>query len=99
MALGYRYTLETQENGWTLVRFPGIPEDLTEGASEAEAGANALDCVIAALEGYMRAGPPLPRSGAGQPRTLRPAIVGGGAVPSVLKLSEGDPQTFTVEAW
>ena len=46
MAFGYRYTLETQENGWTLVRFPGIPEALTEGASEAEARANALDCVV-----------------------------------------------------
>jgi antitoxin HicB len=57
--------LETQENGWTLVRFPGIPEALTEGASEAEARANALDCVIAALEGYMKAGKPLPRSGTG----------------------------------
>ena len=43
MAFGYRYTLETQENGWTLVRFPGIPEALTEGASAAEARANALE--------------------------------------------------------
>ncbi len=25
MAFGYRYTLERQENGWWLVRFPGIP--------------------------------------------------------------------------
>src|SRR6185312_5065825 len=31
MAFGYRYTLERQENGWFLVRFPGIPEALTEG--------------------------------------------------------------------
>ncbi len=65
MAFGYRYALENQDNGWTLVRFPGIPEALTEGESEAEARANALDCVVAALEGYMKAGRPLPRSGAG----------------------------------
>jgi antitoxin HicB len=65
MAFGYRYALETQENGWTLVRFPGIPEALTEGESEEEARANALDCVLAALEGYTKAGRPLPRSGAG----------------------------------
>ena len=25
MAFGYRYTLERQENGWWMVRFPGIP--------------------------------------------------------------------------
>jgi hypothetical protein len=31
------------------VRFPGIPEALTEGRSEAEARAAAVDCVIAAL--------------------------------------------------
>src|ERR1700683_4017886 len=78
MAFGYRYTPETQENGWTLVRFPGTPEALTEGASEAEARANALDCVIAALEGYMKAGRPLPRSGAGHSgadRAVLPSLV------------------------
>jgi hypothetical protein len=30
MAFGYRYILERQENGWWLVRFPGIPEALTK---------------------------------------------------------------------
>ncbi len=49
MAFGYRYTLERQENGWWLVRFPAIPEALTEGETEEEARANALDCVITAL--------------------------------------------------
>ena len=37
MAFGYRYRLERQENGWWLVRFPGIPEALTEGETQAEA--------------------------------------------------------------
>jgi predicted RNase H-like HicB family nuclease len=37
MAFGYRYILERQENGWWLVRFPGIPEALTEGKTEEEA--------------------------------------------------------------
>jgi antitoxin HicB len=59
----YRYTLERQENGWWLVRFLGIPEALTEGETEEEARANARDCLIAALEGYMKAGKPLPREG------------------------------------
>lgn len=31
MAFGYRYKLERQRNGWWLVRFPGVPEALTEG--------------------------------------------------------------------
>jgi len=61
MAFGYRYTLERQENGWWLVRFPRVPEALTEGETQDEARANAVDCVIAALEGYMKAGKPLPR--------------------------------------
>ena len=60
MAFEYRYKLERQENGWWLVRFPGIPEALTEGETEEEARANAVDCIIAALEGYTKAGRPLP---------------------------------------
>jgi predicted RNase H-like HicB family nuclease len=44
--------LERQDNGWWRVRFPGIPEALTEGKTKEEARANARDCVITALEGY-----------------------------------------------
>jgi len=65
MAFGYRYTLERQHNGWWLVRFPEIPEALTEGETEQEARANARDCVVAALEGYTKAGRPLPGKGTG----------------------------------
>ncbi len=78
MALGYRYTLERQENGWWLVRFPGIPEALTEGRTPEEARANTVDCVIAALEGYMKEGRPLPREGAthtGRDRAVLPSLV------------------------
>lgn len=78
MAFGYRYTLERQDNGWWLVRFPGVPEALTEGETEAEARANAGDCIIAALEGYMKAGRPLPRGGArhsGPNRAVLPSLV------------------------
>jgi antitoxin HicB len=78
MAFGYRYVLERQENGWWLVRFPGIPEALTEGDTEEEARANALDCLTAALEGYVKAGRPLPREGAGQAgrdRAVLPSLV------------------------
>jgi antitoxin HicB len=70
--------LKRQDNGWWLVRFPGIPEALTEGETKEEARANALDCVITALEGYMKAGKPLPRAGAvhsGPDRTALPSLV------------------------
>lgn len=78
MGFGYRYTLEPQQNGWWLVRFPAIPEALTEGETQDEARANAVDCVITALEGYMKAGKPLPREGAGhagQDRAVLPSLV------------------------
>jgi antitoxin HicB len=61
MAVTYRYTLERQANGWWLVRFPDISEALTEGETKHEARANALDCLIAALEGYMKDGSKIPR--------------------------------------
>ena len=78
MAFGYRYRLERQTNGWWLVRFPGIPEALTEGATQDEARHNAVDCVVAALEGYMKVGRPLPRQGAGHTgpdRAVLPSLV------------------------
>ena len=78
MAFGYRYTLERQENGWWLVRFPGIREALTEGETQEEARANAVDCAVAALEGYMKAGKPLPRQSAahsGRDRAVLPSLV------------------------
>ncbi len=60
-AFGYRYTLERQDNGWWLVRFPDVPEALTEGETRDEARANARDCLVAALEGYMKAARLIPR--------------------------------------
>ncbi len=78
MAFGYRYTMERQKNGWWLIRFPGIPEALTEGETEGEARSAALDCVLAALEGYMKAGRPLPRLGTthgGINRAIFPSLV------------------------
>ena len=74
MAFGYHYTLEPQENGWYLVRFPGVPEALTEGESEDYARGAALDCIITALEGYMKAGKPLPRDDTGKSGLDRVAL-------------------------
>jgi antitoxin HicB len=78
VAVGYRYILEPQENGWWLVRFPEIPEALTEGETEEEARTNAIDCVIAALEGYMKAGAEIPRPSPSDPglnRAVLPSLV------------------------
>ncbi|HYB11085.1 MAG TPA: type II toxin-antitoxin system HicB family antitoxin [Alphaproteobacteria bacterium] len=75
MAFGYRYTLERQANHWWLVRFPRIPEALTEGETEEEARTSAVDCVIAALEGYMKAGRPLPKGDTGRDRAVLPSLV------------------------
>jgi antitoxin HicB len=78
MAVGYGYTLERQENGWWFVRFPEIPEALTEGETEQEARTNAIDCVITALEGYMKAGRSIPRPsapGPGRDRAVLPSLV------------------------
>ena len=43
-----------------LVSFPDIPEALTEGATEAEALAEARDCLVAALGGYVQEGRAIP---------------------------------------
>ncbi|MFZ1108510.1 MAG: type II toxin-antitoxin system HicB family antitoxin [Rhodomicrobium sp.] len=75
MAFGYRYTLERQENGWQLVRFPKVPEALTEGETEVEALSNAADALITALEGYIKAGRAIPLGDHGEQRTVLPSLV------------------------
>jgi antitoxin HicB len=93
MAFGYRFKLERQRNGWWLVRFPGIPEALTEGETESEARRNAVDCVIAALEGYMKAGRPLPRQGAGHSGHARAVL------PSLVTAKLGVYETLRTSGW
>jgi antitoxin HicB len=78
MAVSYRYSRERQDNGWWLVRFADVPEALTEGETEAEAHAAAVDCLVAALEGYVKAGRPVPRPAAasdGEQRAVLPSLV------------------------
>ncbi|HYU11648.1 MAG TPA: type II toxin-antitoxin system HicB family antitoxin [Stellaceae bacterium] len=71
MAFGFRYTLEPEENGWWLVRFPDVPEALTEGETREEAHGYAADCLLAALEGYVKAGRPIPRPSSASRRNHR----------------------------
>ncbi|MEI9990526.1 MAG: type II toxin-antitoxin system HicB family antitoxin [Rhizomicrobium sp.] len=75
VAFGYPYKLERQSNGWWLVRFPDVPEALTEGETKEEAFENAQDCLIAALEGYVKAGRTIPRPPSGGSRISLPSLV------------------------
>ena len=72
--LAYPVNLERQKDGSILVSFPDIPEALTEGATDEEALAEAEDCLIAALGGYIQARRPIPRASAG-PDSPIPVII------------------------
>ena len=76
MQLAYPVRLERDDQGAVLVSFPDIPEALTEGATEGEALAEAQDCLIAALGGYMddRRDIPRPSPGRGRPLVALPAL-------------------------
>jgi antitoxin HicB len=47
----YPYTVEQSEDGAWQVRFPDVPEALTEGATEAEAHELAADALVSAIGG------------------------------------------------
>ncbi len=73
--LTWPVALERQEDGGFLVSFPDIPEALTEGATEAEALAQAGDCLIAALGGYIGARRAIPQPSPAQGRRRVPVPV------------------------
>jgi antitoxin HicB len=56
----YPCTLTTDEDGRFLVRFPQFPEALTDGASEAEALAEAVDCLREVLSQRLKQGEDIP---------------------------------------
>lgn len=56
----YPCTLRKDSEGRFVVRFPNVPEALTDGATKEEALAEAVDCLRAALVGYMLEDRPLP---------------------------------------
>jgi antitoxin HicB len=59
------------------VSFPDVPEALTWGDDEAEASELAEDCLVTALNCYVRAGRPLPKPGParGRPMIAVPPLV------------------------
>ena len=61
MRLAYPVRLEAEDGGPVLASFPDIPEALTEGATEREALAEAEDCLVAALGGYVEGCRDIPR--------------------------------------
>ena len=107
MRFAYPITLAGQRDGAMLVSFPDVPEALTEGADEAEALAEAEDCLISALGGYMSRGwaIPQPSCAEGRPTVQLPQRVGGklalymamqknGVVPEALAQRLGKPQAW-----
>ena len=57
---GYPITIEPDDNGTLLVSFVDIPEAHTFADDEDEITARATDCVLTALEGYMKDRRPIP---------------------------------------
>jgi antitoxin HicB len=62
--LAFTYTAHLEDGGvdGLLVRFPDIPEALTQGGSLEEATSQAEDALAVALEGYLERGRPFPKS-------------------------------------
>jgi antitoxin HicB len=79
MRADFPVVLDPQPEGGLLVSFPDVPEALTEAATRAEALEEAIDCLIAALGGYMGQGRDLPvpsqPSGRAQHRVILPPLV------------------------
>jgi antitoxin HicB len=57
---GFPARLEPDEGGRLVVHFPDLPEALTDGAHEAEALAEAADCLSEALAGRINRGEDIP---------------------------------------
>jgi antitoxin HicB len=72
----YPYTVFRSEDGAWQVRFPEVPEALTEGETEAEAHALANDALLAALGGLakLRRDIPEPSAPGGRPVVVVPML-------------------------
>jgi len=78
MEHAFPYRFEPQESGGVLVQFIDVPEAHSFAPTEAEAGGdNALDCLIAALGGYIKLGRKIPGPSAarGRPVAILPPLV------------------------
>ena len=77
MTHAFPYAFEPEESGGVLVQFVDVPEAHTAGATEAAAGKQALDCLIAALGGYIKLGRRIPGASParGRPVATLPPLV------------------------
>lgn len=74
----YPYTLTPDEDGRLLVSFPDFDWGVTDGADEAEAAAEAADCLRTMLIALMKNREPIPTPSPpapGQPVVVLPALV------------------------
>jgi antitoxin HicB len=65
-------------DGRIQVRFPDVPEALTEGDDREDARTRALDCLVAALGSYVKRRLPMPTPSApkrGQPLVALPPLI------------------------
>ena len=75
MRFVYPYSVYQNDNGAWQVRFPDVPEALTEGDTEAEAHALATDALVAALGGLAKLKRDLPApSASGEHFVVVPAL-------------------------
>ena len=70
MTHAFPYAFEPEESGGVLVQFIDVPEAHTAGATGAAVGDQALDCLIAALGGYIKLGRKIPRPSPARGRAL-----------------------------
>ena len=78
MEHAFPYRFEPQESGGVLAQFIDVPEAHSFGPTEAKAGGDtALDCLIAALGGYIKLGReiPAPSLARGRPVVILPPLV------------------------
>ncbi len=77
MTHAFPSAFEPEESGALLVQFIDVPEAHTSATTEAAAGERALDCLIAALGGYIELARKIPRPSParGRPVATLPPLV------------------------
>jgi antitoxin HicB len=77
MTRALSYAFEPEDSGGVLLQFVDVPEAHTACATEAAAAEQALDCLIAALGGYIKLGRKIPRPSPahGCPVAILPPLV------------------------
>jgi len=78
MKFAYPVNIVPQADGSYLVSFPDIPEALTDGETKTEALSEAVDCLIAALGGYINDRRDIPKPSSpkhGQTTVIVPPLV------------------------